>query len=148
MTRLGRKPLGPALVQHLDGSPRAKERLEVILQTLAGRLTIAEAGERLGINEAMFHRLRSEVLAAGLAQLEPKPLGRPPRIPTAEQQQCEALQRRVAELEAELRIATTREEIALVLAPRPEQAPPLKKTTDMRFRKRRRRPSRPKRRPR
>ena len=144
MTRLGRKPLGPALVQHLDGSPRAKERLEVILETLAGQLTITQACARLGINEAMLHRLRSEVLAAGLAQLEPKPLGRPPRIPTAEQQQCEALQRRVAELETELKIATTREEIALVLAPRSEPASPLKKTTAMPSRKRRRRPPRPK----
>ncbi|MCO6444777.1 MAG: helix-turn-helix domain-containing protein [Anaerolineae bacterium] len=143
MTRLGRKPLGPALVQHLDGSPRAKERLEVILETLAGQLTIAQACARLGINEAMFHRLRSEVLAAGLAQLEPKPLGRPPRIPTAEQQQCEALQRRVAELETELKIATTREEIALVLAPRSEPASPLKKTTNIQSRKHRRRSPRP-----
>ena len=32
----GRKPLGPALVEHLEGSSSAKERLELILATIAG----------------------------------------------------------------------------------------------------------------
>ena len=38
MKRKGCKPKGPALVEHLDGSLQAKERLEVILETLAGRI--------------------------------------------------------------------------------------------------------------
>ena len=42
MTRAGRKPLGPDLVEHLEGSPRAKQRLEVILETIVGRLTVNE----------------------------------------------------------------------------------------------------------
>ena len=73
MTHAGRKPLGPALVEHLDGSPRAKQRLEVILATIAGQLTIDQASEQLGIKPAMFYRLRTEVLEAGLARLEPRP---------------------------------------------------------------------------
>ena len=44
-----RKPKGPALVQHLEGSERAKQRLEVILETIAGELTIEQACECLGI---------------------------------------------------------------------------------------------------
>ena len=39
----GRKPLGPALVEHLDGSTSAKERLELILETLAGQVTVVRA---------------------------------------------------------------------------------------------------------
>ena len=70
----GRKPLGPQLAQHLEGSIGAKERLEVILETIAGRMKVTEACARLEIGEAMFHRLRTEVLQAGLARLEPRPL--------------------------------------------------------------------------
>ncbi len=112
MTQAGRKPLGPALVEHLDGSQRAKQRLEVILATIAGQLTIDQASERLGIKPAMFYRLRTEVLDAGLARLEPRPMGRPPRSTTAEERKCEGLQLEVEELQDELQLARVREEIA------------------------------------
>ena len=82
MKRKGCKPLGSALVEHLDGSLQAKERLEVILETIAGRLTIDQACQRLGVQEARFHRLRTEVLEASLARLEPRSAGRPPRQAT------------------------------------------------------------------
>lgn len=96
MTRAGRKPLGPALVQHLEGSEQAKERLEVILQTITGELTIEAACQCLGIRAARLHALRAEVLEAALAQLEPRPAGRPPQISSPADQ-------RIAELEEELR---------------------------------------------
>jgi hypothetical protein len=115
MTRQGRKPLGPALVQHLPGSSRAKERLEVILQTIAGALTIGEACDRLGIGEAMFHRLRAGVLEAGLTSLEPRPLGRPPRIVSPDQERMTEMQDRLDDLQSELHVAEVREEIARVL---------------------------------
>jgi transposase-like protein len=96
MSRAGRKPLGPALVEHLEGSEQAKQRLEVILQTITGELTIEAACQRLGICPARLHVLRTEVLEAGLARLEPRPVGRPPQI-------LSPAERRIAELEAELR---------------------------------------------
>ena len=68
MTQAGRKPRDPPWWQHLDGSPRAKQRLEVILATIAGQLTIDQASEQLGIKPAMFYRLRTEVLEAGLGR--------------------------------------------------------------------------------
>ena len=37
MTRRGRKPTGTNLVEHLEGSERAKTRLKAILETLSGR---------------------------------------------------------------------------------------------------------------
>ena len=44
----GRKPAGPQIVERLEGSPVAKQRLEVILETIAGRWTIPEACHSMG----------------------------------------------------------------------------------------------------
>src|SRR5208282_948018 len=94
MARRGRKPTGSNLVEHLEGSERAKARLKAILETLSGARSIPEVCEELGINESMFHRVRSEVLQTALQRLEPRPLGRPPQQPPPEEL-------RVAEMEEE-----------------------------------------------
>jgi hypothetical protein len=78
----GRKPMGPQLVHHLDGSEQAKERLEIILETIAEKCTISDACDRLGISEAMFFRLRMLVLQESLSRLEPRPAGRPSQNPS------------------------------------------------------------------
>ena len=137
MTRQGRKPLGPALVQHLPGSLRAKERLEVILETVAGHLTVGEACGRLGIHEAMFHRLRAGVLQAGLAHLEPRPLGRPSHPTSPEQEQVADMECRLDDLQAELELAGVREEIAHVLPHVVTHEAAGKKTTPVRSRRKR-----------
>ena len=111
----GRKPLGPQLAQHLEGSIGAKERLEVILETLAGQLKVADACARLGIGEAMFHRLRTEVLQAGLARLEPRPLGRPPRPTVPEALRVAELEHDLKDLELELKTTRVQLEIAQTL---------------------------------
>jgi hypothetical protein len=109
----GRKPSGPAAVARLPGSPLARERLQVVLETLAGTCRVQEACRRLGLGEQRFDQLRAQVLQAGLGALEPRPVGRRPRpAPAAD---VAALQARVAELEIELRAARVREEIALAL---------------------------------
>ena len=139
MTRQGRKPLGPALVQYLPGSLRAKERLEVILQTIAGTLMVGEACDQLGIGEAMFHRLRAGVLQAGLAHLEPRPLGRPPRGVSPEQEELSDMQRRLNDLESELHLAEVRGQIAQVLPHVMTREPQPKKESPVRSRRRRHR---------
>lgn len=111
----GRKPLGPALVDHLDGSARAKERLELILQTLAAQMTVVAACETLGISEAMFYKLRNRVLQVCLEDLEPKPRGRPPQLVTSDAARAAALANQVATLQDELAAETVRLEIARVL---------------------------------
>lgn len=136
----GRKPLGPELVQHLEGSTHAKERFQVMLETLVGRLTIAQACERLGIGEAMFHRLRIEALQAGLNRLEPRPMGRPPREVAEEAARAAELEERLREAEQERRIAEVRREAAEILAAPQEEAP--QKKTKQRQRLRRQRKSR------
>ena len=123
MTRRGRKPTGPQLVEQLDGSEHAKRRLKVILETVTGQRTIPDACEALGIGESMFHKLRSAVLQAALGRLEPRSLGRPPRqvFPTAPQ--MADLQSEIQDLRIELRAAQVRQELA-------EKLPRLSKTAD------------------
>lgn len=108
----GRKPLGPALVEHLDGSRSAKERLELMLQTLAGQVTVVEACRLLDISEAMFYKLRNRVLQVCLEDLEPKPLGRPARCVTEHEERNAELTAELATLERELAAQTVRLELA------------------------------------
>lgn len=111
----GRKPLGPALVEHLEGSQSAKERLELILATNAGQISVVEAARRLGISEAMFYKLRNRVLQVALEDLEPKPIGRPPQVESAEEQARAELQQQVTELEREVAAQAVRLELAHIL---------------------------------
>jgi hypothetical protein len=139
----GRKPTGPAAVERLPGSARARQRLQVVLESLAGTCRVQEACARLGLSEQRFDQLRSQVLQAGLDSLEPRPAGRRPR-PTPAAAEVAALQARVAELEIELRAARVREEIALAL-PAVERTPPepAKKAPRRRAAAPRRRPLQP-----
>lgn len=124
---VGRRPLGPALVTHLQGSSSAKERLELILATIAGKVSVVDAAERLGISEAMFYKLRNRALQVTLDDLEPKPLGRPAQRPSAEAQLIEELNASVAELKREVAVQNVRLELAQAM-PR-ESSTALKKTT-------------------
>jgi hypothetical protein len=93
----------------------AKERLQVILETLSGRLRVNEAAARLGVTPQRFHTLRQEAMQAALDALAPKPAGRPRRTPTAAQERLEALWQENARLRHELAASQLREEVALVL---------------------------------
>jgi hypothetical protein len=130
VNRIGRKPLGPQLVEHLEGSTRAKHRLRVILETVTGNRTIPDACEELGIGESMFYKLRTEVLQTALARLEPRPLGRPTIAVTEGSQQAAALEAEVEELREELQASQVREELAQIM-PHLVRTPhvPRKKTT-------------------
>jgi hypothetical protein len=112
MTRRGRKPQGAQLVDRLEGSEHAKLRLKVILETLAGRQTIPEACHELGIQESMFHRVRSEVLQTALGRLEPRPIGRPTLAPSPQDQHAAELEEEILGLQAKLRAAEIRRELA------------------------------------
>jgi hypothetical protein len=123
-------------VAHLEGSAQAKQRLEVVLRTLAGSLSVQQACAELGLSPSRFGQLRTRLLQAALASLEPRPAGRP-QAPATPAPVAE-LQQRVRELERQLHAALVREEVALIL-PRPPQP---KKARGRRPR-RSRRPSRP-----
>ncbi len=127
----GRKPLGPGLVDHLEGSASAKQRLALILATIAGRLSVVEAARRLDISEAMFHKLRTRVLQLSLADLEPKPVGRPPQQLRSEAARSAELAMQVNDLERELAAQSVRLELAQAMPHLVKPGPPaaLKKTT-------------------
>ena len=129
-TRLvaGRKPLGAALVEHLDGSTIAKERLELILETLAGQVTVVAACQILGISEAMFYKLRNRVLQVSLEDLEPKPRGRPPQRSSTDAERSAELAAEVTALERELKAQTVRLELAQQLPQLAKQWAGVKKT--------------------
>jgi len=130
----GRRPSGPECVERLAGSDQAKERLQVILQTLAGTCRVREACRRLGISEPRFQQLRAQVLEAALERLEPRPAGRPPQLDGDDEGRLAALADRLAAKEVELRAAEARVEIALALpgAARDEPPAPEKKTSQAR----------------
>jgi hypothetical protein len=114
----GRRPIGPELVEHLDGSARARRRMQVILETIAGTTRVTEACEQLGICAQRFEALRAEAIGAGIVALEPKPAGRPARVAPDHAPEVARLEARVEQLEAELAAARVRAELAGVLPPR------------------------------
>jgi hypothetical protein len=149
MARAGRKPTGAKLVERLEGSSHAKERLQVILETLAGHWTIPDACQVLGIQESMFHKMRSQALQTALGGLEPRPAGRKPKFASPAEERAAELERQVEQLQIELKASEVRRELAEKL-PRLSHAAiePGKKTTLRAFRRGRPRRSRAKRSPR
>jgi transposase-like protein len=128
----GRRPSGPEYVNTLGGSDTAKERLKVILETLAGTCRVQEACARLGISEPRFHQLRTQMLEAARAGLEPQTPGRKPQTLTPAEEQVRLLQQQVQQQDFELRVARAREEVALTLPrllPEPEAKASEKKTS-------------------
>jgi hypothetical protein len=111
----GRYPSGPEFVDKLDGSPEAKERLKVVLATLAGRLRVADACVRLGIKESRFDQLRIELLQTALHAAERRRAGRIAQPRFSDEGEVLSLRQRIAELEAELHVALVRVEIAAAL---------------------------------
>ena len=112
MARRGRKPTGTNLLEHLQGSERAKSRLKAILETLCGERSIPEVCEELGIHESMFHRVRSEALQATLESLEPRPLGRPPQQTPPEDLRAAELEGENLRLQMELKASEVRRDLA------------------------------------
>ena len=111
MTRLGRKPTGTKLLDKFRASPQAHMRMRGVLQTLASQKTIPEVCAELGIGEAMLHRIRDQVLLAGLNALEPKPMGRPPTATSTPSPVVAALEQENKDLKIALRAAEVRAEI-------------------------------------
>jgi len=111
----GRKPSGPEYVERLEGSAKAKERARVVLETLAGELSVQGACERLGVGEAYFHRLRKRFLTGGVPALEDRPAGRRRRTVSAAEEQIGKLEVELQKMRLELQAVQLREEIALTM---------------------------------
>jgi predicted ArsR family transcriptional regulator len=126
MTTLGRPPHGPRLVERLDLSASAAERLKLILETISGARSVKDASEMLGISETRFHVIRQTALEAAGQSLEPQAPGRPAKAHPESEERIEALEREKGELTVALEAMRLREEIAAI-------APHLLVRSDRRF---------------
>ena len=111
----GRPPDSSTLVTHLTGSAPARQRLDLMLQTLKGQVPIPQAAAQLGVGRSRFCLQRQEMLQTALEFLEPKPRGRPPLEISPEQQEIQRLEQQVQALKIDLRAAQIREQLALLM---------------------------------
>jgi transposase-like protein len=111
---MSRPPEGVRHVDRLDGPEDLKRRLRVLLDTLSGRVSVAQACEELGVSESRLHELRREALEGALGALMPKPAGRPATAQTTTEREKE-LEDRIQELEVDLQAALVRTELALAM---------------------------------
>jgi hypothetical protein len=109
----GRPLVGVDLVERLAGPRGQRRQLRILLGTITGTVTIAQACAELGIGRSRLHQLRWRVLEGSLAALEPAPRGRPPQPKPADE--VVHLQARVDELELALQTMALRSEIALTM---------------------------------
>jgi transposase-like protein len=137
----GRPPQKTALVESLSGPEELKTRLRVILATLSGELTIAQACEQLNVGESRFHELRKQALEGALKAIEPGQSGRPGKEVTPEEAKLQELQNQVTELEFQLRTSKVQVELAQALPHVLHIEPTEIETTTPPSKKRRRRPN-------
>lgn len=114
MTR-GRPTRGPQMALELDASRQARERLELMLETISGITSVTTASERLGISEARFYELRDRALTAAVQSLEPLPAGRPRTITDPGDARVDEMEAKLHELTVQLEASRLREQIALTM---------------------------------
>ena len=107
---MSRPPLGPALIDKLEGSTDAKRRARLVVETLAGLVSVEDAAQQLDVSPQRFHVLRDDLLSSMIAQAEPKPVGRPPSTPSEDERLEQARQEGAAaeraKVQSEWAIAT------------------------------------------
>jgi transposase-like protein len=107
--------LGVQLVDSLEGSAPAKEKLKVVLETMVGTKTVSEACAELGLGETALRELRGQALQELVRLMEPRPPGRPKQEALPREQEVAALQAENQELRLKLRGLQIREEIAVAM---------------------------------
>jgi transposase-like protein len=110
----GRPIVGLDLLDGLAAPRTARRRVRLVLATLTGQLSIAEACSALGVRRTRFHALRQQVLRGALDAAAPRSRGRP-RSRAVEAPEVLQLQHRIRELELALRTTQLRSEIALTM---------------------------------
>jgi hypothetical protein len=118
MIRVGRKPQGWKLIDHLSADEDSKARLKAFLRTMSGQCTVAEACAELGIEQSRFFALRNQWLEGSAGLLAPKPAGRP-RQAAADEPQVEQLKQEVRDLKQRLLAAELRARLAEAGVSRP-----------------------------
>jgi hypothetical protein len=77
-------------------------------------MLVDEAYEELCVGPTQFANLRKQVLQGAVDGARPKPVGRPRRVTTKTEEEVEAMERRIEELEHELEVLRARIEISVL----------------------------------
>ncbi len=114
-TTMGRPPLGPEIVDRIEGSEEARRRARVLLEVMTGERSVDSACDALGIQTTRFEDIRKEAFGGLVAALEPKPAGRPPKPVDEAAAQVTALEEEIKRLKIEIVTSHVREELAIGL---------------------------------
>jgi hypothetical protein len=110
----GRPIVGLDLIDGIAAPRAARRRVRLVLATVVGHLSVAEACAHLGVRRSRFHALRQQVLRGALEAASTRPRGRP-RTRVDETPTVRALRERIVDLELALRTTQLRSEIALTM---------------------------------
>lgn len=95
-------------MDRIEGSEEAREKWRVILGTMTGEFTVAEACGRLGISDTRLYQLREEAMEGAVERLEPGQRGRPAKPEPEPENEVERLKKANKRLEIELELARGR----------------------------------------
>jgi len=117
---MGRPAKGVALVDGVEGSDLARERLRVILASIAGAMTIDEACAALSVCPSRFHAMREQFLEDAVVLLEPRRPGPAPKTAMEIEAQAELdrLKSENRSLRFEAAASKVREELAIAMPER------------------------------
>jgi hypothetical protein len=101
-----------ALISGLDGSEIARERVALVLKTFSREQLFQTAAATLGVTPQRFHEIRTQILEAAIAAVEPKPVGRPAQPPPDPNlARIAELEQRIRDLIVERDVGYLREEL-------------------------------------
>lgn len=112
---MGRPPLGPEIVDRIEGSEEARKRARILLEVVTGERSVESACDALGIQTTRFEDIRLEAFGGLVAALEPKAAGRPPKPIDEAAEKLKALEEENKRLKIEIVTAHVREELAVGL---------------------------------
>ena len=109
---MARPTTGVALLDKYEGDPQSIRRVQAVIDTLAGKKSVKDACQELGICEAMFRRFRDTCLQAAISSLDPQKPGRKPIEPEPGHERIAELEQENQELKTALLGAVTRMQLA------------------------------------
>jgi hypothetical protein len=103
------------LADRVTASEQARARMKVLLETITGDKTMDQACDALSIHKTQLFRLRTRMLEAAAASLEPQPIGRPPEAVPPQTARIAELEAELNKLHVELQASRLRVELAQAL---------------------------------
>jgi len=110
-----------AIIARQDASELARDRCRVLMQVIAGDLTMEAAATQLGLSRQRLHELRERMTGVAVTSLEPQAPGRPAGPePDAKDGEIAQLRADLGRTRRDLDCALIRAEIALTFGDRLE----------------------------